>query len=163
MADRGCLDRRRRLFRNRLPGSEVVRPSRWRGSFQAPTGQAPWLSASLEGMFRRALRIGRFICLANRIIKVLIDLLQLAQIKCSIVCFALLNGVEAFEMCTYLGTVEVDERHGVSELISNPANYCQVIILSFVDDLQRIGQVDLGGKRAQGPISIEEPLFHLTA
>src|ERR1700731_2012169 len=57
MADRGCLDRRRHFCRNRLPESEVVRPSHSRGSFQTPW--ASWLSARLERMFRRALRIRR--------------------------------------------------------------------------------------------------------
>src|ERR1700680_5117921 len=93
------------------------------------------VSASIERMFRRALRIRRLICFANRIVKVPIDLLQLAQIKCAMICFALLNGVKAFEMCTYLGTVEVDEWHGVSKLISDSANYGQVIILILIDDL----------------------------
>src|ERR1700676_2250077 len=125
--------RRRHFCRNRLPESEVVRPSHSRGSFQTPW--ASWLSARLERMFRRALRIRRLISFANRIVKVPIDLLQLAQIKCAMICFALLNGVKAFEMCAHFWTVEVEERHGVSELISNPANYGQVIILIFIDDL----------------------------
>ena len=86
-------------------------------------------------MFRRALRIRRLLCFANCIVKVPIDLLQLAQIKCAMICFTLLDGVKAFEVCAHLGTVEVEEWHGVSELISNPANYGQVIILIFIDDL----------------------------
>jgi len=89
----------------------------------------------LEGMFRRALQISRWICFCNRIVKVPINLLQLAQIKCAIIRFSRLNRIEAFEVRAYLGTVEVDEWHGVSELISYPANYRQIIILIFIDDL----------------------------
>lgn len=60
-------------------------------------------------LFRRALRIRRLICLANHIVKVPVDFLQLAQIKCTIICFASLKRLEVFEMFAYRELVEVNE------------------------------------------------------